>query len=241
MESTQTLLEICCGNFQSAVNAEKAGAHRVELCDNLACGGTTPSYGLIKEVRRNLKIPLFILIRPRSGNFVYNDSEISIIEEDIMICKTLKADGVVCGILDRANNIPVQVVKRWVDLAFPMEFTFHKAFDYCSAPFDNIRLLSQIGVKRILTSGGKSGIMDGIDTIAQYIKIAIKLEIIILPGGGLDDTNIADIVLNLHPKELHGSFKSKDTELCTDKIFGDVDVSNISKIEKALSYLLKSS
>lgn len=129
------LLEICANSLDSALAAQNACAHRIELCANLRDGGITPSYGTIQVVLRHLTIPVFVLIRPRPGNFVYSDEEFEIMKEDVLICKKLGCKGVVIGLLTLAGQVDVKRTKELVDLVKPMEVTFHRAFDYTIDPY----------------------------------------------------------------------------------------------------------
>lgn len=235
MNSNKVLLEVCCGNLQSAINAQLAGADRVELCENLSVGGTTPSYGFIKETRKRLNIPIFVLIRPRPGNFTYNGDEVAIIENDIEICKSLKIDGVVIGILDSQGHIPIEIIQRWVSLAHPMQVTFHKSFDYCANPEDEIIKLAEAGVNRILTSGGETTVVFGKERIKQWMSLANQHNILIMPGGGVTEHNIQELVKYLDAREIHGSFKEKRPEFESDPSFGVMEISSITKIKAALS------
>lgn len=235
MKGNRIVLEVCCGNLQSAINAQLAGADRVELCENLSVGGTTPSFGLIQQARQLLRIPLFVLIRPRPGNFIYNQNEISIMTSDIEICKTLKVDGVVVGILDQQAKIPIDIVQRWVSLAYPLQVTFHKAFDYCASPEKEIVRLAQAGVARILTSGGEANVVSGKERIRQWMSVASEHKISFMPGGGVTEQNIRSLVEFVRAKEIHGSFKERMPEFESDPSFGTVEISSISKIKTALS------
>jgi copper homeostasis protein len=235
MNNKKVLLEICSGNFQSAINAQLAGADRVELCENLPAGGTTPSHGLIAQTKSRLQIPLFVLIRPRPGNFTYDENEIAIIENDIEICKNLKVDGVVVGMLDKHGNVPVEIVGRWVELARPMQVTFHKAFDYCLSPEQEIAILAKIGVSRILTSGGKPSVNLGKEKIKQWMKTAEQSNIVIMPGGGVTEQNVKGLVEYLDAREIHGSFKERRPEFESDLSMGVIEISSVEKIAKAVA------
>jgi copper homeostasis protein len=122
-------LEICANSYQSALNAEKAGADRIELCSELSVGGITPSYGLLKVVSENITIPVFVLIRPRSGNFNYSDAEFDIIKNNIKLCKKLGLKGIVSGVLNDDNTIDIKRTQELIELSSPLSFTFHRAFD----------------------------------------------------------------------------------------------------------------
>ena len=181
-------LEICANSYQSANNAEKAGAHRIELCSELAVGGITPSYGLLRKVMNEVTIPVHVLIRPRSGNFTYSDAEVQIMKEDINICKELGVSGIVSGVLHINNSIDIERTKEMVALAKPMNFTFHRAFDWVKNPLKEIKELEKIGVERILTSGQESSAEKGISHLIEFQKTTSKM--IIMPGGGIHQNNI---------------------------------------------------
>ncbi len=183
------LLEICTSNYQSAINAEKAGAHRIELCSELCVGGITPSYGFIKQVLENINIPVFVLIRPRSGNFTYSDDEFEIMKKDIQMCKDLGCKGIVSGILNVDNSIDIHLTQQLIKLANPLEFTFNRAFDWTPNPFEALEQLIALNVNRILSSGQESYAEKGIFVLQQLKKLA-KGRIIILPAGGINSENI---------------------------------------------------
>ena len=182
-------LEICASNYQSAINAEKAGAHRIELCSELAVGGITPSYGLIKQVLETVKIPVFILIRPRSGNFTYSDEEFEIMKSDIQLCKELGCAGIVSGILNIDNSVDTERTKELIALCKPLEFTFHRAFDWTPNPYEAMEQLIEINVDRILTSGQESSAEKGIFVLQQLKKLA-NTRLKILPGSGINHDNV---------------------------------------------------
>jgi copper homeostasis protein len=182
------LLEICANSYQSAINAEKAGANRIELCSELAVGGITPSYGLLKKVVENLNIPIHVLVRPRSGDFTYSDAEFQILKEDILICKELGVSGIVSGILNIDNTIDIERTKELVRIAKPMNFTFHRAFDWVLNPVDEIKNLEAIGVDRILTSGQETSAEKGLNKLIEFQKATSKISM--MPGGGIHKNNI---------------------------------------------------
>ena len=162
--------EACVESLEKALEAQSNGANRIELCENLAVGGTTPSYGTVKICLEKLNIPIFPMIRARGGNFVYSKDEIKIMKEDIKIFKELGVKGVVLGCLTSDNKIDLEFTKELVDLAYPMEVTFHKSIDEILNPLDYIDDLVNIGIKRILTSGGKATALEGKDLINEMIK-----------------------------------------------------------------------
>ncbi|HCT29482.1 MAG TPA: copper homeostasis protein CutC [Bacteroidales bacterium] len=197
------LLEICANSLQSAINAQKAGAQRIELCENLEQGGTTPSYGLLAQTRKHLNIKINVLIRPRSGDFLYSDLEYQVIQDDIRMAKQLGADGVVCGILLPNGDVDVERTKILVELSKPMSFTFHRAFDFTNDPFKALEDIISIGADRILTSGQQPTAIQGLHLIWDLIKTA-KGRIIIMPGSGVKAENI-EYLTETGATELHMS------------------------------------
>jgi copper homeostasis protein len=197
-------LEIIGFTIEGCVLAQNAGAHRIELCDNPGEGGTTPSYGFIKAAREKLSIPLYPIIRPRGGDFFYSDDEFDIMRADVLICKDLRCDGVIIGILNSNGNVDTKRCKELVDLAYPMGVTFHRAFDRTNGAFAAMEDIIAIGCERILTSGQRTNAMDGTGLIAALIKQA-KGRIIIMPGSGVRSDNIAAIAEKTGAVEFHSS------------------------------------
>lgn len=195
--------EVCVESFSEALAAEKRGADRIELCDNLYLGGTTPSYGTIKMAMEKLTIPAFPIIRPRGGNFHYSKEEIEIMKEDIKVCKSLGAKGVVLGVLTADNKVDFETLKELVDLASPMEVTFHKAVDELENPVEVIDRFVEIGVKRILSSGTKETALEGKDILDAMIKKADN-RIIILIAGKVTSDNFEEVAAAIPSTEYHG-------------------------------------
>lgn len=187
------LLEICANSLQSAINAQKAGAQRIELCENLEQGGTTPSYGLLSLARKHLNIKINVLIRPRSGDFFYTDIEYQVIKEDIKVAKQLGADGIVCGILTPSGDVDVERTKELVELSKPLSFTFHRAFDFSNDPFKALEDVISTGAGTILTSGQQPTAIQGIHLIWDLVKSA-KGRITIMPGSGVNADNIEYLI-----------------------------------------------
>lgn len=188
-------IEICLESCEDAIAAEKGGAQRVELCDNLIEGGTTPSAGMIAQTRKNISIGMQVIIRPRGGDFCYSDIEFEAMKYDIELCKQLGVDGVVIGLLTAEGDIDIERTRQLVDLARPMNVTFHRAFDMCKDPFLALEQLIKLGVNRILTSGQEPTVFEGLELICELIKKAGD-RIIIMPGCGITLRNarrIADI------------------------------------------------
>jgi len=195
-------LEICADSVESALNAQSAGADRVEFCDNLIEGGTTPGYGSIISARNNLTIRLHVLIRPRGGDFLYSDLEFDIMRRDIEICGENGVDGIVTGMLLPGGNIDVDRTARLFEFAYPMATTFHRAFDMCGDPVQGLEDVIATGASRLLTSGLRNKAQDGIELIRQLV-IQSGDRIIIMPGGGIDETNAAMIITATKAREIH--------------------------------------
>ncbi|PTM07733.1 MAG: copper homeostasis protein CutC [Bacteroidetes bacterium] len=183
------LIEICANSYQSAINAQEASAQRIELCSELSVGGITPSYGLLKQVIKELEIPVFVLIRPRSGNFYYVDSEFEIMKHDIQACKDLGCKGIVSGVLNKDNSIDIERTKELIALTKPLEFTFHRAFDCVKNPKKSLEQLIDLGIDRVLTSGQETSAEKGLELLKQLKKQA-KGRITILAGGGISAENV---------------------------------------------------
>ena len=195
--------EACVESFEKALEAQNNGANRIELCENLAVGGTTPSYGTVKVCLEKLDIPIFPMIRARGGNFVYSKDEIEIMKEDIKIFKELGVKGVVLGCLTSDNKIDLELTKKLVNLAYPMEVTFHKAIDEIQNPLDYIDNLINIGIKRILTSGGKVTALEGKDLINEMIKKSNgRLKIVV--AGKVTKENLNELSNLISANEFHG-------------------------------------
>jgi copper homeostasis protein len=195
-------LEICVNSVESAINAQDAGADRVELCDNLIEGGTTPSYGSIVSARYNLSIGLHVIIRPRGGDFLYSDLEYDSMRRDIEICGESGVDGIVTGILLPGGKIDIERTARLFEFAYPMSTTFHRAFDMGSDPVQGLEDVISTGASRLLTSGLKNKAQDGIELIRQLI-IQSGDRLIIMPGSGIDETNAALIITATKAREIH--------------------------------------
>ena len=182
-------LEICANSLQSVINAHKAGAHRVELCAGLWEAGTTPSPATIKK-SCELDIKVFVLIRPRGGDFIYTDLEFDLIKEDIAICKSLGVDGIVSGVLKSDNTIDIERTQTLIELSKPLPFTFHRAFDLIENQELALGQLITIGAKRVLTSGGKASAPEAQNQLKKLVE-AGNGQIDILAGGGIKSNNIS--------------------------------------------------
>ncbi len=197
-------LEIAVFNIQSALLAAQSGADRIELCENPGEGGTTPSYGTLKIVREKISIPIFPIIRPRGGDFLYSEDELEAIKKDILLCKELQFEGVVTGMLNADGTVNAEQLKQLTALAYPMELSFHRAFDRCMDPFEALEILINCGCSRILTSGQVPNAFDGKELIKALIEKADD-RIIIMPGSGVRSNNILELAQFTGAKELHSS------------------------------------
>jgi copper homeostasis protein len=191
--SESLVLEVCAFTIQSCIIAERVGAKRVELCDNPVEGGTNPSYGTIKRVRDKIGIDLFPILRPRSGNYFYDDEEFAIIKEDIRVCKEIGCNGISVGIQTISGTIDVERMKRVVEWAYPMAVTCNRAFDAVPDPYKALEELIYCGCERVLTSGQKSAAPDATEVLTKLVKQAAG-RISIMPGAGVRSSNIEKLI-----------------------------------------------
>jgi copper homeostasis protein len=200
-------LEICIDSVESAIAAEQGGAQRAELCSDLLEGGITPSAGLIASVRRQIGIGLWVMIRPRGGDFCYTDREFEVMQEEIGHARTLGADGLVLGILDQQACVDVPRTRRLVELADPLPVTFHRAIDMTPDLSAALQDVIATGASRVLTSGGAKDAVSGISQIARMVEIAGE-QIVIMPGGGISPENIAAVAEGTRATEFHASLRT---------------------------------
>jgi len=202
------IIEIATSDFQTTRTAVAGGADRIELCANLAEGGTTASYATIKKCRESFNVSIYPIVRPRGGDFLYTKDEFAIMKKDIELCKQLGCDGVVIGLLNMDGSIDITRTAQLIEAAYPLGVTFHRAFDRCKDPFVAMEELIKIGVERILTSGQKPSVTDGVELVAQLNKLAND-RIIIMPGSGLRKENIKMLAEKTGCKEFHSSLRGK--------------------------------
>jgi len=196
------LLEACVNSAVSAIEAQKGGADRVELCENMADGGCTPSAGTIMLAKKHLSIPVFVMIRPRGADFCYSDEEYEIMKSDIRMAKELKADGVVFGILMADGRIDRKKMSELVKLARPMGVTCHRAFDMTRDPYEALEDLIKLGIDRVLTSGQADSALEGAPLIRKLIE-KTRDRITIMPGHGIKEHNLKDIIRETGAGEYH--------------------------------------
>ncbi len=199
-------IEICVDSPGGAFAAERGGADRVELCDNLLEGGTTPSAGAIKVARRGLNIGLHVMIRPRGGDFLYSNDEMEVMRQDVLTAKECGADGVVVGCLTPEAKIDAARTGELMELARPLKVTFHRAFDRCREPLEALEALVSLGVDRVLTSGQEATCIEGLELLGELQRQA-RGRILIMPGGGITARNVRRIAA-LGVSEIHLTARS---------------------------------
>jgi copper homeostasis protein len=239
-------LEVCANSIISAIAAQDGGAIRVELCDNLIESGTTPSAGQILTARKLLNIKLYVLIRPRGGDFLYNNIEFETMLSDARLCADAGCDGIVTGILNADGTIDKKRNAELVAIAQKrgMGITFHRAFDMCADLYSAMEDIIELGFERILTSGGKSTAIEGASTIIHLLEKAAG-RIIIMPGSGINEHNVAHLVRYTGVKEIHASARSMVASLMLYKndhiILGGTphdeysfDQTNVNRVRKLI-------
>ncbi|HRG80702.1 MAG TPA: copper homeostasis protein CutC, partial [Cyclobacteriaceae bacterium] len=197
-------LEIVVYNIESALKAQEGGADRIELCDNPGEGGTTPSFGIIESVRQNVNLDVYVMIRPRGGDFHYTNYEFHSMKRDIYQCQRISVDGIVFGILNADGTIDKKRCKELIDKARPLKVTCHRAFDMTRDPFEALEDCIEVGFDRILTSGHRTSALLGVDLIGKLIKKA-NGRIAIMPGSGVNENTVEEIVRKTGATEIHFS------------------------------------
>lgn len=205
------LFETPVFNVESALEAAEAGVDRLELCSSFSEGGETPGVGMLAWVKSRVSIPVNVMIRPRGGNFVFTSEEIEVMGREMDQLRKAGADGFVFGILDRKNRIQKSACRELVNRAGNIPCTFHRAFDYCSDPEQSLADIIECGFKRVLTSGNRENMDEGLGNVIRLIERAGNL-IIILPGGGLKPKHIPSLMETGLLKEVHSSCKKWDKE-----------------------------
>lgn len=200
-------MEVCVDSVESAVNAERGGASRVELCSSLVEGGTTPSLGTLRVVKRSVKIPVFVMLRPRGGDFLYTGAEFQVMLEDLQLLKENGADGIVFGVLTREGGVDRERCEQIVELARPLPVTFHRAFDMTRSPEECLGVLVELGVERVLTSGGESSALEGVPILRRLVEVG-GAQIIVVPGGGITERNLRRILEGTGAREFHCSART---------------------------------
>lgn len=202
------LIEIATSDFETTRSAVQGGADRIELCANLAEGGTTPSLGMIRQCRESFSVSLYPIIRPRGGDFLYTEEEFTIMLEDVQRCRELGCDGVVIGLLQADGDPDYERTAKLINAAYPLGVTFHRAFDRCREPLAALEKLIDLGCERILTSGQQPAAPAGVELIAR-LQEAAGGRIIIMPGSGVRKENIRELAVRTGCNEFHSSLRGK--------------------------------
>jgi len=206
----ETVLEVIAFDINSCQLIEQAGGGRIELCANPLEGGTTVSYGMLKAAREAVQLPIFPIIRPRGGDFFYTEEEFDVMKLDVKAAKEIGMDGVVFGFLNRDGKVDYDRTAALVEFAYPLDVTFHRAFDHVPDQLEALELVINAGCQRILTSGGANTVMEGISSLLACIKAA-QNRIIILPGSGIRSGNISQLQQLTGLQEFHSSARKKTT------------------------------
>ena len=201
------LLEISVEALESALAAERGGADRIELCRNLSVGGVTPDADLLRAVRAQVRIPIFSMVRPRAGDFVYSSAEFAEMKRSVVVAKEAGIDGVVLGVLTKEHRVDVERTRELAELAKPLPVTYHRAFDEAADLHQALEEVIQSGAKRILTSGGAKSALEGAATLAELIEAAGK-RIVIVPGAGISSVNIAELARRTRAREFHSGLSA---------------------------------
>lgn len=209
-------IEICAGNIESVLTSDMGGADRVELCENLFEGGTTPSLGSIVLSKEKCSLDVFVIIRPREGDFVYSEIEFEVMLKDIQSAVEIGADGIVIGCLKPDGTVDFEMCSRLIEAAKGLPVTFHRAFDLTPDPFEALDTIKSLGVNRILTSGQKNKAVDGIELIRELQENA-GTNLKIMPGSGIDESNILKIASKTGVNSFHASLR-EDVETKNFKI-----------------------
>lgn len=222
-------LEIAAFSLQDAIAAANAGADRIELCSNYNEGGITCSHEILRQARAQIQAPIFPIIRPRAGNFIYSDDEFDVMKEDIIFCKKLGFDGVVLGVLKEDKTVDIDKTRELVELAHPLPVTFHRAFDETINPFEALEDIISCRCKRILTSGQKSTAFDGKDLLKQLVESSSQ-RITIMPGGGIRSNHIKELKEYIVATEFHSA-------AITNTNSASIDIDEIERMLVAMKEL----
>lgn len=238
-----SLLEICAGSMNSALAAQEGGADRIELCDNMAVGGTTTSYGMISTCKKLLQIPVFPIIRPRGGDFLYSVEEFEVMKQDVITCSELGCEGVVFGILQNDGSIDMKRCSELITLAKPMQVTFHRAFDHCNDLKKGLEDVISLGCDRVLSSGGEIYAADGIKMLKDLVQKA-ENRISIMPGSGITHKNLLRLIRETGACEFHSTAKklrapgsvTRATENLRPLYLYETDAAEVAKMKQIIHY-----
>ena len=215
------------------------GADRIELCDNLAEGGTTPSFGMLVQCKKLLKIPFFPIIRPRGGDFIFSKDEFEIMKEDVLCCREIGCEGIVIGILRKDGSIDADRSSELIALAGAMQITFHRAFDRCNDLKRGLEDIIELGCHRVLTSGGKEYAYEGIERLKSLV-IQAGSRITIMPGSGINELNLLEIAQETSAHEFHSTAKKLmqyEIDPINDEPYRSLETSvdTVSRLKEILS------
>ena len=224
-------LEICIDCIESALAAEIGGAHRIEICNSLSSGGTTPSLGLVRQCVQRCKIPCMVMIRPHDGGFVYSNDDIRTMLDDIDAFKDLGVRGVVLGALTVSGDVDLQTMKRLIRAARPLQITFHRAFDTTRDPMTALDAIIDLGIDRLLTSGHRSTAAGGLQLIKQLVH-RVDSRLTVMVGAGINASNVSRIVSETQVQEIHASASvARLIEFANGEVqFGDC--SRVTSVER---------
>jgi copper homeostasis protein len=201
------ILEISVESVEAAMAAERGGAQRIEFCSNAREGGTTPGGDLLRAVRERVRLPIFSMVRPRAGNFFYKDSEFEAMRREVGAAKEFRMDGIVLGLLDAGGRVDVERTQQLVEMARPLEVTFHRAFDECVDLRKSLEDVIQTGASRLLTSGGKRTAPEALGVLSELVRMAGE-RLTVMPGSGLHVGNIREAVTKTGAREYHAGLSS---------------------------------
>lgn len=233
------LLEVCVFNFRSCLIAANAGARRLELCDNPHEGGTTPSHGMIRQVREKLSVDIYPIIRPRGGSLLYDADELEIIRRDVLYCKETGCDGISTGVALQNGAIDMDFMKRIVEWAYPMKVTCHRVFDLVPDPYEAMEELINAGCSRILTSGQQRTAVEGIPLLKQLVEKAAN-RIVIMVGGGVRSNNIGTLISETGATEFHTAVRRAEPDIVPNEHPGIIDlgvemITDVAEIERMIA------
>jgi copper homeostasis protein len=227
-------IEVCAYSLESCLNAKKAGANRIELCSGIFEGGTTPSYGLVKQALKSVDLDIFVMVRPRGGDFFYSKSELNVIYSDIQELKKTNIQGIVIGILKRNGEVDKKRLKEIVEISYPLKVTFHRAIDITPDPFEALEIIIDSGCNRILTSGQKQKAIEGLETIKK-LKLQANNKIEIMAGSGININNAKQFIeIKIDALHLSASSYKPTKMVSTNNIsMSSMNNKNESKIQYA--------
>lgn len=218
LPATENILEIAVHSYQSALCAEKGGADRIELCNALQTGGLTPDLGLLHLVLASVSLPVHVLIRPRLGNFCYDDYEFKTIIESVKVCRSLNVAGVVVGCLKEDGTVEQDKMQKIKEVAGHLDLTFHRAIDVCTQVLEALDYLVELEFNRVLTSGGSRSAWEGRDNIKKMVRHTFASGLSIMPGAGVDQHNARRLIEHTGAREIHASAKTIDLLPAQDPI-----------------------